>query len=64
MVVTDPRDLQPAEGSAYGQTPLVDASLEDQVMQVSQNATDFRLVSSLYIAGLDLIRTAAGGSGG
>lgn len=63
MVMTDPRDLQPAAATDYGETPLVNTSLEDQVMQVGQNATDFRLVSSLYAAGLGLIRTAVGGSG-
>jgi flagellar basal-body rod protein FlgB len=60
MVETSPLDIHPAEATPFTQTPLQDTSLEDQLMQVSQNATDFRLVSSLYSAGLSLIRTAAG----
>jgi flagellar basal-body rod protein FlgB len=67
LVETDPQDLQPvrdpATAAGFADTPMAPGtSLEDQLMQVSQNASEFRLVSALYSAGLGLIRTAAGGS--
>ena len=63
MIETDPRDLQPSTSAMpFAQMPIDGGSLEDELMQVSDNATNFRLVSSLYSAGLGLIRSAAGGS--
>jgi flagellar basal-body rod protein FlgB len=73
LVTTDPRHLQAAGGDgfvgggAHGPFPTTtqasgSTSLEDELLQVSNNATDFQLVASLYSQGLSLIRSAAGGN--
>jgi flagellar basal-body rod protein FlgB len=76
LVETDPRHLQ-GDGDAgladgggdQGPFPTVTqasgtTSLEDELMQVSSNATDFQLAASLYSEGLSLVRAAAGGGNG
>jgi flagellar basal-body rod protein FlgB len=72
LVMTDPRHLQGVGGNAVdgdgeqGPFPTTTqasaTSLEDELLKVSNNATDFQLVASLYSEGLSLIRSAAGGN--
>ncbi|HVV93692.1 MAG TPA: flagellar basal body rod protein FlgB [Hyphomicrobiales bacterium] len=74
LLMTDPRHLQGSgDGSAIdgggdqGPFPTTtqatgSTSLEDELLQVSSNTTDFQLVASLYSEGLGLIRSAAGGN--
>lgn len=73
LLATDPRHLQGDGVSGFvdgGQEPFPTAtqasgtSLEDELLQVSSNTTDFQLVASLYSEGLSLIRSAAGGGNG
>lgn len=72
LVATDPRHLQgigddgqpfsaATDQQPFEVTPQGNSvSLEDELMQVSQNVTDFQLASEVYGAGLGLIRTAVG----
>jgi flagellar basal-body rod protein FlgB len=73
LLATDPRHLQGVDDGAAPFDSQVDhkpfevtpqgnsVSLEDELMQVSQNVTDFQLASELYSEGLSLVRTAVGG---
>jgi flagellar basal-body rod protein FlgB len=73
LVATDAKHIGPNGGpgesrseraKSYEVTPQGNAVvLEEEVMRVSQNVSDFQMVSELYSRGLNMLKLAAGRRG-